>query len=164
MQSGREHRRYPRRFEQVKVSVSIRDGKRELEAALQSADVSFGGCFLASTFFLKPKSRLELQFTLPGDDRVVHVVGEIVRQVHLDKDEDSGFAIQFVDYYGESKEVLAAYFLDLENFLESYLEGRKNKQKQRTEKERMRDLLVAWEVQKTELTDDELAFIRSLRN
>ncbi|MEO1175199.1 MAG: PilZ domain-containing protein, partial [Myxococcota bacterium] len=128
---GTENRKYPRAREETRVRLFKLDGKNQFEAYLDTSDVSFGGAFFTSKFFLKPGMDLEVEFTLPHDDRTVHARGIIVREVRVDGSDSAttGFAVRFVDYFGDSKSILATYFLhfDLDDFLDDYMQRRQRR-------------------------------------
>ncbi|MEL6546108.1 MAG: PilZ domain-containing protein [Myxococcota bacterium] len=159
--TGIENRKYPRARAETRVRLFKRDGKNQFEAFLHTSDVSFGGAFFTSKFFLKPGMELEVEFTLPHDDRVVHSRGLIVREVRLDGQSESatGFAVRFTEYFGDSKSILATYFLhfDLDDFLDDYLNRRQRRAGD--EKTRIREAVIAWEIFKMELNEGEIRFV-----
>lgn len=164
---GQELRRYPRSHEHVRVRLSRQVGGTEFGATLETADVSFGGAFFTSEFFLRTGMELDVQFRLHHDDRLIKVRGIIVREVRSDdpgsRSTFSGFAVRFIDYYDDAKSILATYFLnfDLEDFLNEYMETKNRKVK--SERERVRDALIAWEVHCMELSDGEKHFLQAHR-
>ena len=87
-----EHRRqYPRADLQVQARLSLADDpSHNFEASLPTANVSVGGLFLASTFFLKMGTPLEVRLSLPPHGREVHVKAEVVRADTKDEKKCSG--------------------------------------------------------------------------
>ncbi|MEM6531733.1 MAG: PilZ domain-containing protein [Myxococcota bacterium] len=158
---GSENRKYPRAREETRVRLFKSEVKNQFEAFLDTADVSFGGAFFTSKFFLKPGMELEVEFSLPHDDRIVHTRGLIVREVRVDDRDEAttGFAVRFTEYFGESKSILATYFLhfDLDDFLDDYLERRQRRAAD--EKSRIREAVIAWEIFKMELNEGEIRFV-----
>lgn len=163
--SDTDGRFFPRAREKIPVRITIDDGQKQLEATVQTYDISLTGVFFASEFFIKVGTELDLEFTLPNDERPVRVTGTIVREVRLDErrhrgDTVSGFAVHFTEYHADAKTVLAASFLiaDLDEFISDYLKRRSIKR--RTEVEQLRDVVIAWEVGKMELKEGELDLMR----
>ncbi len=78
---GRERRCYPRKSARVKVKLEA-VGSRGLafEAHLPSFDVSIGGVFLQSEFFVKLGTELLVVFELPDVAEPVRVKGVVVRE------------------------------------------------------------------------------------
>lgn len=163
MENSTENRRFPRSHEATRVRLFKRDEQHHFEAYVETADVSFGGAFFTSHFFLKPGLELDVEFTLPHDERVIHARGLIVREVRVAHGEtETGFAVRFTRYFGDAKSILATYFLhfDLDDFLDDYLTNRQRRAP--TEKESMREALIAWEIFKMELNDSEIRFVTSV--
>ncbi len=152
-------RRFARAKERLPVRLHFSDGEREFEATVYSKDISVSGIFLATTFYLKPGLELDLEFKMPNDERVVRVRGVIVREVHFDDrrpgETISGFALRFTEYYADAKTALAASFLivELDDFIDDYLTRRSRKP--RDEREQLKDVLIAWEVGKLDLSEGE---------
>lgn len=151
-----EHRRqYPRADLQVKAKLSLADDpSHNFEASLPTANVSVGGLFLASTFFLKLGTRLEVRLSLPPHGREVHVKAEVVR-VDAKDDQGSGFALRFTDYLDGSEVVLATHFLSpvLREFIAQYAKG--NGFKATPEYlSHTADVLAAWELRRAALGGD----------
>jgi hypothetical protein len=151
-----EHRRqYPRAELQVKARLSLADDpSHHFEASLPTSNVSVGGLFLSSTFFLKLSTRLEVRLSLPPHGREVHVKAQVVR---VDpKDEKSpGFALRFTDYLDGSEVVLATHFLSpvLRDFISQYAKG--NGFKPTPEYlSHTADVLAAWELRRAALGGD----------
>lgn len=148
-------RQYPRVELQVKARLSLADDPSHyFEAALPTQNVSVGGMFLASTFFLKLKTRLEVRLSLPPHGREVHVKAEVVRVEAADP-EHTGFAVRFTDYLEGSEVVLATHFLSpvLREFIQGYAKG--NGFKPTPEYlAHTADVLAAWELRRAQLGGD----------
>ena len=154
-----DQRRFPRAKERLPVQLSLRGGEREFSATVYTTDISLTGVFFASEFFMKPGLELDLEFKMPNDERVVRARGVIVREVRYAKghgqNEQTGFAMQFTEYYDDAKTTLASSFLmvELGDFIEDYLRRRTKKPK--NEDESLHDVIVAWEVSKMNLAGTE---------
>jgi hypothetical protein len=151
-----DKRRFPRIEERIPVQLRIQSGKREFSAKVYTADISLTGVFFSTEFYLKSGTELDLEFTMPGDDRVIRVRGMIVREVRVDQRRPSakaksGFGLRFTKYHDDAKTVLASAFLahKLDGFVDGYLERRTKKLK--TEKQQLLDIIVAWEVTRMDL-------------
>jgi hypothetical protein len=153
-QQARERRRFPRKATRVRVRLrALKDDQVIFEAVLSSGDVSIGGMFLESEFFVRTGARLRAEFQLEPSAPPVEVAGVVVRQERLSGRGGmrSGFALQFVDYFGDAKLQLARHFLlpRLARFVEDYLaSGRASRV--RGERDRLQDILVAWELARIE--------------
>ncbi|MEZ0314370.1 MAG: PilZ domain-containing protein [Myxococcota bacterium] len=146
-----DKRRFPRVEQSVPVQLRVQTRDREFSARIYTTDISLTGIFFASDFFLKTGTVLDLEFQMPGDDRMVRVRGMIVREVRIDERRPSsklksGFGMRFTEYIDDAKTVLASAFLahKLDGFVAEYL-GRRSK-KLKTEAAQLRDIIVAWEV------------------
>ncbi len=161
-----DRRVFPRANENIPVRISMSTGKRSFEATVYTADISLSGVFFSSTFFLKTGLVLDLEFAMPNDDRPVKVRGLIVREVRLDGRSGgrsgaiAGFAIRFTEYFADAKTILASSFLiaELDDFLGDYMDRRSHKPK--NEHDSLRDVIIAWEVGKMELSEGELNIMR----
>lgn len=166
MAQNEDHRRFPRAKERIAVRLWRDDGKHEFKATVYTGDVSVTGAFFTSEFYLRPGFELNLEFSMPNDERLVRVKGVVVREVRLGERTstrarvEAGFAIRFTEYTADAKTVLASSFLsaELDEFVAGYLERRTAKAP--SEIEQLRDVLVAWEVGKMELKGGELDIIR----
>ncbi len=154
---GEEHRRFPR----AKISVRFKLWKGEepdlrFQATLTSDNLSVSGAFLSSTFFLPVGTELRTSFQL-GEEEPVQARAVIVREERPDRQGKgrSGFALRFVEFYGQTEVTLARLFLghQLQEFAKSYLESGRAKSL-RSELERVIDALAAWELLKVTATDD----------
>src|SRR5688500_16480223 len=88
-------RRYPRQDLKMQVRLSFADETRALNATVTTANVSIGGIFFDSTFYLKVGQELRIDFDLP-DRRKVSAEGMVVRVEKLDEQRHtrSGFAVR----------------------------------------------------------------------
>jgi len=159
-------RRFARAKEALPVKLKYDDGERQFEAEVQTFDISVSGVFVAAEFFLKPGMILDLEFHMPNDDRPVRTRGIIVREVRLDEEHRgsprtvSGFALKFIEYFADAKTILASSFLivELDDFIEDYLTRRTRKPE--SERGLLREVIVAWEVGKMEMTKGEIDLLR----
>ncbi len=151
----RNRRRFPRQPTQVKVALEAA-GQRgvSFQASLPSADVSIGGIFLESEFFIKLGTELLVTFELPEVTEPVRVKGVVVReqrQSDRHRGVRSGFAIEFSSFLGDAKLALASFFLGprIRAFVDAYRQtGRHGRI--RKEADRMVDVIVAWEMAEIE--------------
>jgi hypothetical protein len=157
--TGKDARKYPRADLNVKVKLSLSgDRRRTFEASLPTTNISVGGMFLESTFFLKIGTLLDVTLVLPPQGRTVHARGQVVRVETLSSDASSGqsgFALRFTEYLDGSEVVLATYFLApvLREFIQSY--ARQHRLQASPEYiNHTADVLAAWELRKAELGAD----------
>jgi hypothetical protein len=131
------------------------DAGHVFHATLSTTNVSVGGLFLHSTFFLKPGTRLLVELRLPPQERVVKVRGIVLRVETAGSDDDTGFAIKFTEYLGDSEVVLATHFLApvLNAFLVDYTKQRRIKATPEY-LAHTADVLSAWELYKGSLGGD----------
>ncbi|MFT3710654.1 MAG: PilZ domain-containing protein [Archangium sp.] len=152
---GDIRRAYPRADIHVKAKLSLADDpSRSFEAALPTVNLSVGGMFLESSFFLKLGTRLLIQLDLPQKGRSVKVKGEVVR-VESGSKGASGFALRFTEYLDGSQVTLATHFLSpvLREFLSQYAkEHRFDASAEYLA--HTADVLAAWELKKAELGGD----------
>src|SRR5262249_29260293 len=123
-----------------------------------STNISVGGMFLQSTFFLKIGTMLDVVLELPPQGRTVHARGQVVRIETLSADAStgqSGFALRFTEYLDGSEVVLATYFLApvLREFIQSYAKTHRL-QASAEYVNHTADVLAAWELRKAELGAD----------
>ena len=148
-------RAYPRAPIHVRAQLSIADDpSRFFEATLSTLNLSVGGMFLESSFFLKIGTKLHINLSLPQGGRDVHVKGEVVR-VETSENRQSGFALRFSEYFDGSQVILATHFLSpvLKEFLVQYAkEHRFDASPQYLA--HTADVLAAWELKKAELGGD----------
>jgi hypothetical protein len=146
-----EHRKYPRAPLSVTASLRLAsDPRKYFEAALPTSNISIGGMFLTSTFFLKLGTQLEVTLSLGTRD--VHVKGEVVRVETAGPGGHSGFALRFTEYMDGSEVVLATHFLSpiLRDFLGDYADEHGFKASNEYVAQSV-DLLAAWELKRNEL-------------
>jgi hypothetical protein len=153
---GDVRRQYPRAPIHVKARLSLADDpSRSFEAALPTVNLSVGGMFLESSFFLKLGTRLLIQLELPHQKgRTVKVKGEVVR-VESGGKGSSGFALRFTEYLEGSQVTLATHFLSpvLREFLSQY--AKEHRFEASAEYlAHTADVLAAWELKKAELGGD----------
>ncbi|MBM4776997.1 MAG: hypothetical protein GQE15_04770 [Archangiaceae bacterium] len=148
-------RRYPRASIAVGARLSLADDpSRVFEATLPTVNISVGGLFLESSFFLKMGTKLLVELKLPPKGRIVHVKAEVVR-VDSNIDGQSGFALRFTEYLDGSEVVLATHFLSpvLKEFLTAY--AKQHRFEANAEYiAHTADVLAAWELKKAELGGD----------
>ncbi len=147
-------RRYPRATIEVRARLSLADNPaRTFEATLPTVNISVGGLFLESSFFLKLGTRLNVELQLPPKGRSVHVKAEVVR-VETNGG-GSGFALRFTEYFDGSEVVLATHFLSpvLKEFITAY--AKQHRFDASAEYiAHTADVLAAWELKKAELGGD----------
>lgn len=157
--TGAEARKYPRAALQVKVKLSLAgDRTRSFEAALPTTNISVGGLFLESTFFLKVGTLLDVELTLPPpSQRVVKARGQVVRVESFSADPagKTGFALRFIEYLDGSEVVLATHFLApvLREFIQDYAKQHRLRASEEYVNQTA-DVLAAWELRKAELGAD----------
>lgn len=152
---GEVRRQYPRAEIHVRTKLSLADDpSRSFEASLPTVNLSVGGLFLESSFFLKLGTKLLIQLDLPQRGRPVKVKGEVVR-VESNTSGSSGFALRFTEYLDGSQVILATHFLSpvLREFLVQYAkEHRFDASAEYLA--HTADVLAAWELKKAELGGD----------
>lgn len=155
-------RRYPRAEVHVRARLQLADDPtRFFEATLPTVNLSVGGLFLESSFFLKVGTRLLVTLSLPRQGREVRVKGEVVR-LESNGAGHSGFALRFTEYLDGSQVVLATHFLSpvLKEFLVQYAkEHRFDASAEYLA--HTADVLAAWELKKAELGGDVWALFAS---
>ncbi len=156
--TGKDARKYPRADLAVKVKLSLSgDRTRTFEAALPTNNISVGGLFLQSTFFLKLGTLLDVELELPPHNRKVHARGQVVRVETMAADGagQTGFALRFTEYLDGSEVVLATHFLApvLREFIQRYAKQHKLRASDEYI-EHTADVLAAWELRKAELGAD----------
>lgn len=148
-------RRYPRASIEVRARLSLADDpSRSFEASLPTVNISVGGMFLESSFFLKMGTRLLVELKLPPKGREVHVKADVVR-IETNAGGQSGFALRFTEYLDGSEVVLATHFLSpvLREFITAY--AKKHRFEAGAEYiAHTADVLAAWELKKAELGGD----------
>jgi hypothetical protein len=146
-----EHRHFPRARLATNFELWIDEGgARRFTATLRSANVSVGGAFLESTFFLPMDTELRVRFSLEEGAAPVEARARIVREQRPRREDDpTGFGIRFEEFYGQTEVSLARLFLDmrLRTFAEEYLRSNRARGLP-NELERVVDALAAWELLK----------------
>jgi hypothetical protein len=151
----KSRRKYPRAGLNVKARLSLADDPtRFFEASLPTVNISVGGMFLESSFFLKPGTKLLVNLSLPPRGREVSVKGEVVRVETLQTGE-SGFALRFTEYLDGSEVALATHFLSpvLREFITTYAKQHRFDASPEYIAHTA-DVLAAWELKKAELGGD----------
>jgi hypothetical protein len=157
---GGEKRKHPRTPLVIKVRLTAGDDGRSFEATLTAADVGLGGIFFQSEFALKIGSQLTARFELPESGRVVEATGPVIRVEQYDTRRGigrSGFALRFEEFEGEGMVALASVFLAprLREFVDRYLRrAQRTKERPQSERDRLVDALVAWEIDRTLVEND----------
>ncbi len=146
-----EHRQFPRANLSTRFELWI-DAQRErrFTASLRSVNVSVGGAYLESSFFLPLHTEFRVRFSLERNAAPVEARARVVREQRAPRDgEPSGFGIHFEEFYGQSEVSLARLFLDmrLRTFAETYLRSQRARGLS-NELERVVDALAAWELLK----------------
>ena len=146
-----EHRRFPRARLATRFELWIdAAGERRFTASLRSVNVSVGGAFLESSFFLPLDTEFRVRFSLERHAAPVEARARIVREQRAPRDEEpAGFGIHFEEFYGQTEVSLARLFLDtrLRAFAEGYLRSQRARGLS-NELERVVDALAAWELLK----------------
>jgi hypothetical protein len=148
-------RRYPRADVRIKATLSLgADNSRQFQATLNTRDISVGGIFFESTFFLKLGQNVHVKLALPPHNRWVRARGKVVRietKGTPASKPSTGFAIRFEEYFEQSDVVLANYFMAqvLTRFVEDYAKKRKMKLSN-AQSEALVDVLASWELSKLE--------------
>lgn len=126
-QRGIEQRKHPRveKTLQVRIFRPSGGGRKgvDFQAGVKTRDISAGGMFIASTFFLKKGAQVEIEFELPPATEPLRASGEIA---HIVDDpaagKASGFAIRFTKFHGDTEIYLRAFLVrgDLHKFVSSF--------------------------------------------
>lgn len=150
---GDEHRKFPRAKLEVRFNCWIGEKPNlKFSASLNSRNLSVSGAFLESSFFLPMGTELRVSFLLEDSAEPVEARAQITREERADargSDGRSGFAIRFVEFFGQTEVTLARLFLgdQLRAFAGDYLNSRRAKSLT-SELDRVVDALAAWELQK----------------
>ena len=147
-------RNYARAAVRLKARLSVGTGAvKQFEATLNTRDISVGGMFFESTFFLKLGQAVDVQLTLPPENRDVRARGRIIRVETRDArgKEAGGFAVRFEEYVDHSDIAIANYFMAhvLQGFVQDYTKKRKVQFSPAQVKDIV-DVLAAWELSRTE--------------
>ncbi len=149
-----EKREYPRQEKRLVADVFRRGGRKTSEdysftATMNTHDISAGGMFLESTFFLPEGTQYEVEFELPHvgfvsmDAEVVHVLNG-----NNKSGKPNGFASRFTNFYEDSEVALRAFLMhnDLVKFVRKELKGKKRSWNE----ENLVELIVRWEMTQEE--------------
>ena len=149
-----EQRAHPRHVKKLPVRIFRRGAKKRDEsfsfsATVHTHDISVGGVFMQSTFFLPKGSAFEIEIDLPKVGvahmaaEVVHVIDDTSSSKH---EKPSGFASQFTKYYDDSEILLRAFLMrgDLSKFVKKVMRTRKKK---RWDEDALVELIVRWKMQ-----------------
>lgn len=122
------------------------------QASVGTIDISVGGVFLESTFFLKKGLKIELEIELPDMDRKVHMSGQVARIIDDPDKGTTGFAIRFTEYHGEAEIYLRAFLTqgDMVAFVEQYGKEILPKLPNR-DRPKLVELIVRWEIYQEEI-------------
>ncbi len=155
---GDEHRKFPRARLNVRFQCWIGDeSDRRFQASLSSENLSVSGAFLESSFFLPVGTELRVSFELDESDEPVQARAQIIREERPDRNGQgkSGFAIRFVEFFGQTEVTLARLFLgeQLRAFGQTYLSS-KRARSLTSEIDRVVDALAAWELLKVTTPGD----------
>jgi hypothetical protein len=156
--TGKDARKYPRAALKVKAHLSLAgDRTKSFEASLPTSNISVGGLFLESTFFLKIGTLLDVVLELPPHNRQVKARAQVVRVETMSADASghSGFALRFIEYLEGSEVVLATHFLApvLREFITEYARTHRMRASEDYVSQTA-DVLAAWELRKAELGAD----------
>lgn len=152
---GESRRIYPRVAVHVRARISVADDpSRFFDASLPTLNLSVGGMFLESSFFLKPGTQLMVELELPPKQRKVRARAEVVRVVSSGE-ERTGFAMRFTEYFDGSEVVLATHFLSpvLREFLGAYAAEHRFEASAEY-LAHTADVLAAWELKKAQFGGD----------
>lgn len=153
--AGATRRKFPRADLKVRARLALADApERFFEATLSTSNISVGGMFLESEFFLKLGTRLLVELVLPPRDRPVKVKGSVVRIETNDRG-TSGFALRFTEYFEGSHVALATHFLSpmLRTFITEFSLEHDFEAGAEYIAHTI-DVISAWELRKAELGDD----------
>lgn len=152
----KSRRKYPRADIEVRARLSVKgDPKRSFQATLATSNISVGGLFIESTFFLKTGTKLWVELELPPQGRTVKVLGQVVRTEESSGKKKGGFALKFIEYFDGSEVILATHFLapKLKEFILQY--AKQNRISASPEYlANMADVLAAWELKKSDSGGD----------
>lgn len=94
----------------VQTEFRLGDESGSGEITLDTHDLSEGGAFLEAEMLFDVGDELELEFSLPGSDRVIQTRSRIAWVSRgRDGDHPAGMGIQFDGLHDEDREALVAY-------------------------------------------------------
>ena len=148
----RKHARYEKNLAVRIFKHGSKHDQVNFSAHVDTADISAGGVFLQSTFFLKKGTQIDLEIDLPEFDRTVTVSGEVARVIDDPRQGPSGFGIRFVEYHDQAELYLRAFLGrgDMFAFVDEHgPEVFPNVS--RAQRGRLVELIVRWEIYQEEL-------------
>jgi hypothetical protein len=155
--SGIDQRRHPRveKNLQVRIFKNAKGAKKgvDFQASVKTRDISAGGMFIASTFFLKKGAEVEVEFKLPPAPMPLHVTGEILHP--SDSPGRTGFAIRFTEFHGDAEIYLRAFLVrgDVHNFVSSFA-AKNLSSVPRADHIKLVEMIIRWEILQEGLRDD----------
>jgi hypothetical protein len=111
LNSHSEKRKFPRVQAFFRINLSLANDKER--AIALAKDISKGGLYFQTEKLLGPNDIVEVTFSLPGNDKIYTVKGQVIRLVTMDDPEhDSknkyGAGIRFVEIENEVVEAIKA--------------------------------------------------------
>jgi hypothetical protein len=91
----------------LRVYVDLDKGRRS--EVWQSENVSATGMLMRTSATVDHGSKVNLQFTVPGDDLPIHAQGVIVRSTTFAREDFPGYAVRFLSFVGEGQHRLALF-------------------------------------------------------
>lgn len=88
------------------VQLHARVGEGSFKRVAQTANISETGMLLSGAPELPLKSKLELEFELPGDSRPIQATAEVVRHASPDVENLTGIGVRFLEMSAEAAERL----------------------------------------------------------
>ena len=95
-----------RESQRLPVQVWVEERSEDATYFHRTANLSSGGLFVEGTLPHAPGTRVHLRFALPGNDRPVEVMGEIVQPP---KGQETGMAVRFVDLPDAERDRIDAF-------------------------------------------------------
>jgi hypothetical protein len=140
----------------VRARLSLADDpSRVFEATLPTVNISVGGMFLESSFFLKMGTQAARRAQAAAEGPRGARQGRGGARRDLNGSDQSGFALRFTEYLDGSEVVLATHFLSpvLREFITAY--AKQHRFEAGAEYiAHTADVLAAWELKKAELGGD----------
>ena len=100
-----------RGFEEFCLWLAAEDIRHDFAFCYRTTDLSTDGVFLETTTPLDRGVEMDLTFRLPGSEREIHVLGEVVRVVRRGGKSAAGMAVKFVEMDIASRASLDAYLI-----------------------------------------------------
>jgi c-di-GMP-binding flagellar brake protein YcgR len=88
------------------VQLHARVGEGSFKRVAQTANISETGMLLSGAPELPLKSKLELEFELPGDSRPIQAIAEVVRHASPEVENLTGIGVRFIEMSSEAAERL----------------------------------------------------------